>query len=305
MNPQPTWDQFFDSFSASRRIADATLQGYRKNLGYFLKFCQATDDEIAGPCDVQSRHLNEFYRAQKNAPGISEATAGARMRSLLILLRWGVVHEVLLIDPSKGLKIPKPNRPIPPILTQQEVSLLLDAPNQARRGFIRVRDRALLELLYGTGMRRGEVVALNLEDLDLADRSLRIRGGKGKDRLVPFGESVARALSSYLDWLRPRYCLSGETALFLSLHGERMTRSNLTNQLHRYGTRLGLTGVTPHALRRALATHLLENGAHILEIKKLLGHEDLNSTMTYTQIFPVDLIRSHRKAHPRARRRGH
>jgi integrase/recombinase XerC len=297
----PTWEQFLESFSASRRIAETTLYGYRQNLGYFLKFWQGA--ALLGPCDVQSEHLCEFYRAQKNAPGISAATAGARMRSLLIMLRWAVRQGVLLVDPSKGLRIPKPCRPIPVILTQQQVSLLLEAPKRARRGFIRVRDRALLEILYGTGLRRGEVVGLNLDDLDLAERTVRIRGGKGKDRLIPFGEEVAKALSAYLDWIQPRHCVSGETALFLSLHGERMKRGAVSLQLQRYGLELGIPGVTPHALRRAVATHLLENGANIVDIKKLLGHEDINSTMTYTQVFPVELIRSHRRSHPRAHRR--
>ena len=299
---RPNWDEFFQAFAASRRLAPATLEGYRKNLQCFLKFLAGSP--LHGPADVERWHLSEFYRNQKHTEGISDATAGARMRTLLILLRWAVRRDIILVDPTKALKVPKPRRPIQPILTQEAVARLMEAPRLANRRFIRLRDRALLEILYGTGMRGGEVVALNLADLDLAERTLRIRPGKGQDRLIPFGEAVAEALEPYLEWIRENHCVSGETALFLTLNGERMKRGTLGLQLQRYGELLGIEGVTPHALRRAVATHLLEAGAHIVEIKKLFGHRDINSTMVYTQVFPVELMRTHGKTHPRGRR-GH
>jgi len=297
-----SWEEFFLAYAAPRRLSPATLRGYRRDLNLFLAFWHS--ERIDGPRDVQSRHLREFYQAQKLAPTVSAATAGARLRSLLILLRWAVRQNILLVDPGHGMKIPKPARPIPRVLTQNECERLLEAPNSAR-AFIRLRDRALLELFYGTGMRSGEALALNIEDLDMTDSSLRILGGKGKNRRVPFGDSVANALSAYLAWLLPRYSLSGETALFLSLSGERMAYRNLSGQLWRYGEALGIPGVTAHALRRAVATHLLENGANIAEIKALLGHEDIDSTVTYTRVFPVELLRTHSKTHPRARRKPH
>jgi len=296
-----TWWEFFEKFSASRRLSASTMQSYRKNLKVFLAFW--TEETLVGPHDVESRHLVEFYRAQKNQPGVSHATAGARTRTLLSLLRWAMRQEILLVDPGHDMRIPKPCRPIPRVLTQAEVELLLEAPRTVPRTLIRLRDLALLELLYGTGMRAGEVVALNMGDLDLAERVLRILSGKGQNRRVPYGEMVAEALAAYLDWMRPRFCMTGETALFLSLRGERLTAKALGLQLQRYGLALGIPDVTPHALRRAVATHMLENGASVVEIKELLGHADLNSTMIYTRVFPVELIRSHRKSHPRARRR--
>lgn len=295
-----SWAEFLQLFSASGRLSPATVRGYTRDLQLFLKFWKV--ERIEGPRQVQPRHLNEFYRHQLHSPQVSRATAGSRLRSLLVLLRWAVRQDILLVDPGQDLQVPKPSRPIQRVLTQEEVSRLLEAPNSARRGFIRLRDRALLELLYGTGIRAGEVLGLNVNDLDLPEQTLRILRGKGQNRLIPFGQAAAEALSAYLDWVLPRYSLSGETALFLNMHGERLEPKGLTDQLRRYGQKVGIPGVTAHTLRRSMATHLLQNGANIAEIKQLLGHADINSTMVYTQVFPVELMREHRRSHPRARR---
>ena len=296
-----TWDAFLTLFAASGRLSPHTVRGYVRDLKLFLAFW--SQEALAGPRHVEKRHLTEFYRAQKQSPSVSEATAGARLRSLLILLRWAVSQELLLLDPSRGWKVPKPNRPLPRVLTVDEVERVLQAPLQSPRAFIRLRDRALLELLYGTGMRGGEVLALNVDDLDLADASLRILGGKGKNRRLPLTDGVVVALRDYLDWILPRYAQTGETALFLTRSGERMNTRSLSQQLQRYGQALGIAGVTAHALRRALATHLVQGGAELVEIQRLLGHVDINSTVVYTRLYPTDLIRAHRQSHPRFHRR--
>lgn len=296
------WTEFQQRFSASRRLSPETVRGYFADLELFLAYW-AGREPLAGPHDVQKKHLADWFLAMKKRTGVSEATAGARMRSVLVLLRWAVRQQILLIDPSHGLKVQKPSRPIPRILTQSEVSHLLQAPLQKNRFFTKLRDRAILELLYATGMRGGELLALNVQDLELADASLQILTGKGKNRRLPLTEPAVRALREYLDWILPRYAQSGESALFLTIAGERLTTTNLHSLIARYGKLLGIAGVTAHAFRRALATHLLQNGAELVQIQRLLGHEDINSTMVYTRVFPADLIKAHRRSHPRARRR--
>jgi site-specific recombinase XerD len=289
------WEELLQAYAQARSLASATLRGYRKNLGYFLDF-----SAVSTPQDVTREHLRAYNLDLLNRPGLSEASVGARMRTVLSLLRWAVARERLLADPTDDFKVPKPRRPIPRIFTCEEVFRLLEAPLANRRSWHAVRDRALLELFYGTGMRAGEVSALEPADLDLADLSLFIRASKGQPRKLPFGERVRDALATWLP-IRSEHLQPDESALFVSVHGARLQSASLALIVGHYGQAQGLPGVTPHALRRAFATHLLENGADIAQIKALLGHRDLSSTVTYAQVLPTELFKSYRKAHPRAR----
>jgi integrase/recombinase XerC len=289
-----TWDELFDKFTQSRRLAAETLRGYRWNIQSFLDF-----SEVPTPLEVTSAHLSAFFASQKRT--VSAATAGARLRTLLVLFRWAVRQELLAFDPGHDLKIPKPRRPIPRILTRLEVDSLLAAPWENPQEFMAARDAAILEVLYGNGLRAGELVALDLDKVDLADQSLAVIGGKGKPRRTPFGDSVARALLIYLDH-RPERAQALEKAFFVSRYGYRMTAKHIADLVARYAKPLGLVGASAHGLRRALATHLLENGANLAEVKAMLGHADIASTQFYAQILPTEMFRSYHKTHPRARR---
>jgi len=293
------WDEFFKRFAASRRLAPSTVTYYLAAWKLFLK--QWPD--LVGPQDVTEMHLTEFYRAQLRNTRVSDNTAGARLRALLVLLGWAQRQGHLLVNPGQSLHVKKPRRPISRILTRDEVQCLLQAPLLCHRIRTRYRDRALLELLYGTGMRGGEVLALDLFDLDLADALLKIRDGKGQPRCMPLGPEVVKALDRYLREARPAMALEGETAVFVSFSGKRLNSSSLNSQLHRYGENLGIEGVTAHAFRRAVATHMLENGASVAELKALLGHADISSTQFYAQVASVEMLREHRRYHPRAYRR--
>lgn len=288
-----TWEELWSRFAAAQDLAPSTLQGYQRDFGLLLAHL---DGRVAKPSELRREHLNEFYRLQKRQ--VSLATAGQRLRSVLVLLSWAERVELLLVNPGQGMRIPKPRRPLLPVFTPQQMVSLLAAPSKSR-GFVACRDRALMELLYGTGMRAGEVCALRVEDIDLTDCSLQILVGKGACRRIPFGFAVRDALSAYLDWTEPERRLSGETALFLTVEGERLTPSALSFILAQYGKALGLKGVNPHAFRRTLATHLLQQGADIAEIAKLLGHRDINSTLSYAQVLPHDLMEVYRQFHPR------
>jgi len=294
-----TWDELFQRFSASRRLSPATVTGYLRDWALFLLQFPA----LQGPQDVAEHHLAEFYRGQLRNPKVSRNTAGQRLRSLLVILGWAQRQGHLLVNPGQFLHIKKPSRAIPRILTRDEVQGLLEAPLMASRYFVRYRDRAILELLYGTGMRKGEIVALDLLDLDLAEALLKIRGGKGRPRYLPLSSEVVAALDRYLKEAWPAVALDGQTAVFVSLSGQRITGTNLGAQLSGYGERLGIPDVTAHAFRRAMATHMLENGASLPELKALLGHEDIASTQAYAQVVPTEMLREHRRYHPRAHRR--
>jgi len=294
-----TWAQLIEQLAASRRLAPATLTLHQAAIRSFGRLFPDV-----GPLEVEEKHLSQFFMAQKNAPQISEATAGHRLRMLLTALNWAYRRGLLLVNPGQDLRVPKPPRRLPPVLSREQVRALLEAPLGCHRIFIRYRDRALLELLYANGMRAGEVSALNLDDVDLADALVKIRGGKGKPRFAPLNEASVKALGAYLREARPSQAEPGEVALFLTLTGVRMSAKSLSSQLNRYGQILGISEVTPHALRRALATHLLENGANIVDIKNLLGHADITSTQFYASLRPMEMLSEHRRYHPRSRRKG-
>ena len=290
-----SWDQLFERFLSSRRLTASTIRGYRKNLRTFLEFTPAPS-----PLETTSAHLGAFYLAQKSRPQVSLATAGSRLRTVLILLRWAVQQELMAFDPGHDIQIAEPRRPIPRILTRQEVDALI-AVDSDENSFWALRDAAILETLYGSGLRAGEAVSLDLEDVDLAEDFFSVHPSKSKARRTPFGVSVARALAAYLK-VRDQQAQVLEKAFFVSRHGYRMDAGAVASLVRRRARILGIADATPHALRRAFATHMLENGANIVELKNLLGHEDINSTLYYAQVVPTEMLRSYHKSHPRARR---
>ena len=295
------WEALWQRFSVSGRRADSTLSGYLKIINEFRRHFP----HLSEPREVHQQHLYGWFLNLKGRPDISLPTATAKLRAVCLILRWAHLQELLLVDPCEGFELKHVERPIPGILSQAQVLQLLQAPLLSNRRWVVARDLAILELLYGTGMRGGELVGLQLNDVDLSGELLRIRGGKGKHRTLPMGKRAALTLERYLLDFRPQLAQPSDSAVWLRQTGAPMTTSDLHRQLNRYGKRLKMDGVTAHALRRACATHLLENGANIVEIKNLLDHADLNSTLFYAKVFPVELIKVHQKSHPRARfRRG-
>ena len=289
-----TFETLLERYASARSLSPRTIETYSRNVRSFVKFTH-----LQSPIEVTQDHLRAFYLDLKQQ-SLSNVTVVAIMRGVIVVLRWAARRDLLLLDPTHDFAIPKARRAIQRILTRVEVMTLLHAPSQHLRAFCRLRDQALLELLYGSGIRVGEAAALELADLDLPDRSLQIRLGKGPSRRAPFGEKVAAALAAYLE-IRNQVAQSGIVSLFIAQHGAELDSSSMSGIVRYYSRKLGIPA-TPHALRRAFATHLLENGANIVEVKNLLGHVDLDSTQVYAQIAQVELHRAHRQAHPRARR---
>jgi site-specific recombinase XerD len=223
------------------------------------------------------------------------------MRLLLIPLRWGVRAGWFTFDPTVGFKSKKPRPKLNPVPTVEVIEALLEAPRQAKRRSIALRDLAILRLLYSTGLRSGELCRLDLADAQMGEKLLRVAPGKGEERWLPLTESVATALQAYLEKSRPRLANPQETALFVGLAGPRLSPSALGSLVAVYAKTAGLGTLSPHDLRRACATHLLEAGVPLVVIKSILGHKDLSSTQIYAQVRPQELIREYRRTHPRFR----
>jgi len=258
---------------------------------------------VDSPAQVLPRHLTEYVRLL--SPGVERKTAWSYLFRLLPFFRWATRRRILHWDPAAELEVPRFSRTERRVLTQSEVESLLLQPNLATPWG--GRDAAILELFYGTGLRLEEASALDLADLDLEQRRLQVRDGKGgKARLVPIGEMLRSVLLGYLESVRPRLLQDvAQSALWLNYQGKRLGYATLGKTVRRYGQKAGIE-CTPHALRHAYATHLLEGGAPLRLVQVLLGHASVLSTQIYTHLLPQELLRVYRRTHPRAKRKaGH
>jgi len=260
---------------------------------------------VKRPRGVTEAHLAAYARAlarwttrrgERLAPASRTIALSVARRFFAFLAR----REVVLWNPAHVLAIPKIRSLPRGVLTIAQAHRLVATPNLYDP--IGVRDRAILETLYGTGLRLGEVVRADLTDLDLRNRVLLVRTGKGrKDRIVPIGAAAVTALDHYLTDTRPRLANAGEPALFVNRNGRRLQAPGLRVRVHNAGHRIGVT-LTPHALRHAYATHLLRGGADLRHVQALLGHRSLTTTAIYTRVAITDLRSVIQKCHPRDRR---
>ncbi len=282
---------------AARGRAEETVRRIGQDLFGFAAFCA----QLA-PSEVELEHLVAYRRAL--ARRLAEGTVTLRLVRVRGLLRWAYRANLLLLDPSRELRLRNVPRNLVRVLTPRELAPLFDQPDP--RTVLGLRDLAVLETLYGTGLRRAECLALDLADLDFTEHHLRVRRGKGKRaRVLPLGAHLEGVLAAYLEHARPELERSkANKALFLSQGGGRLSSSVLDDLVRRSARRAGLGRLSPHGLRHAFATHLLEGGAELPHLKALLGHRSLATTEIYTRVRPGELLGLVRRYHPRGRRRG-
>lgn len=258
-------------------------------------------------------HLVTYRYRRSKAEGASWKPLASRSRwdamaAVCHLFRWLVAKRILLADPSATIELGRRKRFQPVnVLTEEEARRLLAAPDT--RTLIGLRDRALLELFYSSGLRRAEVSALDITDVDLTGGTVLVRTGKGgKSRLVPLGEKAAQALLLYVEKARPRFSRKpGVTALFLAADrcgntGSRLAPASIEMRVELAAKKAGIQRpITPHAFRHSLATHLLRAGASLRHVQAILGHARIDTTETYTHLLAEDLARVHANSHPRGR----
>ena len=232
---------------------------------------------------------------------IAEETKGMRLRPVKRLFGWLLDTHRLLLDPTEKIReTNRQNRTLPPVLTIEEMQRLLAQPNLSLR--TQIRDRAIMETLYSSGIRLNELVQLTVHDVDFKDKTLLIRKGKGdRQRVVPIGKQAAGYLKEYLQDIRPRYAKKNPKSrrLFLSNEGKPITGNAIRTLLFKYKKAAGIDKTaSPHSFRRSCATHLLQRGADIRYVQKLLGHRHIKTTQIYTRVYPVDLKETHNRTHP-------
>jgi tyrosine recombinase XerC len=289
-------DEFLDQLRHERNASGHTISGYRRDLGQFIDYLDVRRVSLRHADNLQIRG----FMAELHERRLKKSSLARKLAAVRSFYRYAVKCGWLAENPASVVATPKQEQHVPSFLTEEEMAGFLDLPPSEKP--LDLRDKAALELLYATGIRVSELVGINLEDIHLGDRLVRVRGKGKKERIVPFGAIAREHLKSYLsarsELMGER---TGEYALFLNYKGRRITTRSVERIVDKY---IRLTAVrrkiSPHSLRHSFASHLLSRGADLRVIQELLGHESLATTQKYTHLDLGHLMDVYRKSHPRS-----
>jgi integrase/recombinase XerD len=289
--------RFTDYVALEQGLSPRTQEAYQRDLARFAEYAEARG--ATTPPDITARLLREYVYHLKDL-GLSPASIRRNVSAVRTYFRFLTGDGIVVRDPSERLETPKRWRTLPDVLSVEEVQQLLASPTLDDA--LVFRDRALLELAYGAGLRVSEWISLGVRDLLLEDGLVRVFGKGSKERLVPIGRSAIGAAAIYLRELRPRLEKgAGKGVLFLNARGAPLTRMGAWKILRGHVERAGIAKhVSPHTLRHSFATHLLEGGADLRAVQEMLGHVDIATTQIYTHVDREYLRKVHRSFHPRA-----
>ncbi|ABV86132.1 site-specific tyrosine recombinase XerD [Shewanella pealeana] len=293
--PNSIIDLFLDDLWSTKGLSDNTLSAYRTDLRHLDRYLQKQGDDLVTCSQFDIRN----YLAERFDKGFAKTSSARMMSSLRRFYGYLIVKKQIDSDPMALIESPKLARKLPDSLSEEDIDRLLAEPEQDDP--IESRDKAMLELLYATGLRVSELVGLTMEQLSLRQGLVRITGKGGKERLVPLGELAITEIESYLKFARAEL-LKGKQSdvLFPSKRAQQMTRQTFWHRIKLYALRAGIsTELSPHTLRHAFATHLLNHGADLRVVQLLLGHSDLSTTQIYTHVATARLASLHSEHHPR------
>jgi len=286
-------DQFIDFYWLTTGASKNTLSAYRSDLKIFSKWLNNIS-----LIDVDKKQIQDYFSYRKDS-NISASTQSRMLTCLHSFYQFLSDKKNLKIDPTEQLDYPKLEKKLPIFLNVQEVERLLEAPNS--KSLFGQRDRAMLELLYSCGLRVSELINLSYHNINLKDEFIRIHGKGNKERLLPMGEIAIDYLTKYELNSRPALLKNGQSdSYFLSNRGKAMSRQNFFYIIKDYASKAGIDKpLSPHSLRHAFATHLVQKGADLRSVQLMLGHSDISSTQLYTHIQNAQLKAQHQKHHPR------
>ncbi len=287
---------FLNHLRSERQASSHTLRSYEHDLGLYCNYLSETQGEGADPRAADPNRLRR-YSAWLTGQGFATSTVARRLASLRSYFRYLRRQGVVGSDPSAGLRNPKQAKRLPRLLRVDEVIDLLDSvPVDTPPG---VRDRAMLETLYGGGLRVSELVGMNLDDLDFEQELVRVRGKGRRERLCPVGPMAVHWIKCWVPLRHPKF--APEKAVFLNQRGSRLTTRSVGRLLEAHLLRAGLVkNASPHTLRHSFATHLLDRGADLRSVQELLGHRNLTTTQIYTHVTQERLLDIYHETHPRA-----
>lgn len=304
-------DAFLDHLAVERGLADNTRRAYREDLTEFTHFLRKHGvSQING---VQRQHITDFLLEQRKPgatargnpreAGLATRSVARRLAAIRMFFRFLAREKLVAADVSQTIAAPKLWRTLPHALSYDEVERLLTAPNPRTK--LGLRDRAMLEFMYATGLRVSEVAGIRLGDIDFAAGFLRIVGKGNKERIVPVGSKAIEWLNRYRDEVRPALARGNMVAqVFISTRGAAISPKTIWYLIKRHARRAGIAKpISPHTLRHSFATHLLDNGGDLRVIQEMLGHSDISTTQIYTSLDQGRLKETHHRFHPRSGRR--
>jgi len=294
MNSNELADQFINHLRIERGLADNTIQSYSRDLVRFLGYL---DLRGVSPVNAARKDITGYIESLEGALSLRSITRG--ISALKMFFRFLINRGMITESPARLLESIKLPRRLPDVLSGAEVDLLLEQPDPS--GNMGLRDRAMLELLYATGLRVSELTGLKLANINLEAGYVRTIGKGSKERMVPMGEKARQALKTYIYDARPGL-LGGRNSstLFISSRRKQMSRQGFWKIIVKYGIMAGIRKrITPHSLRHSFASHLLEGGADLRSVQVMLGHADISTTQIYTHVSRERLKQVHEKYHPR------
>lgn len=289
--------QFLEYLKKVRNLSDNTIESYGRDLRQYIEY-------------LESKNIFSFRNTNKTTiisyllylqkKGRATSTISRNLASIRAFYQYLLSQKVIDRDPTLNLESPKIEKKLPRILTNEEVELLLEQPDCSDiKG---IRDKSMLELLYATGIRVSELVALDYTDVNLELGYIKCSKNNDKERIIPVGSLALEALDKYIKYSRPHLVRDkSNKALFVNYLGKRLTRQGFWKIVKSYTSKANIgKGITPHTLRHSFAAHLLENGADLKSVQEMLGHSDISTTQIYTQVIKNRLKEVYKKAHPRA-----
>jgi integrase/recombinase XerD len=289
-------ERFDDFLALEQGVSVRTSLAYKLDIARFVEYVSVKGAK--SPIDVSARNLREYVYHLKDL-GLSPASIRRNISAVRSYFRFLLAEGHVVRDPSERLETPKKWRTLPEVLDVGEIERLLTAPSLDEP--LAFRDRAMLELAYGAGLRVSEWISLGVRDVMLPDHLVRVFGKGAKERLVPIGRSAIATIAVYLRELRPKLEKGeGKGVLFLNARGEPLSRMGAWKILRKYVDQAGIKKpVSPHTLRHSFATHLLEGGADLRAVQEMLGHVDISTTQIYTHVDREYLRSVHKQFHPR------
>ncbi|MBK5260600.1 MAG: site-specific tyrosine recombinase XerD [Thermoanaerobaculia bacterium] len=286
---------YLDYLTVEKGLARNSLSSYATDLRRFGRHLEEKEIEL----DVVERlHIVRYFQSLRSA-GISARSTARALAAIRGMFRFLVAERHLKADPTENLENPRVWTSLPKSLHAEEVEKLLRAPDESTPEGL--RDRAMLELLYATGLRVSELIHVKSDDLVMDAGFLRTFGKGSKERIVPFGDTAKAAIVRYVENGRAHFNKHDDPHLFLSIRGRAMSRQSFWMKITRYARLAGISAhISPHVLRHAFATHLLENGADLRSVQMMLGHSDISTTQIYTHVSRARLQRMYDQFHPRA-----
>jgi len=297
MNLAEQCDTFFQYLQSERQYSEHTLKNYRRDIHSFLAFCQ--QQSIVDFSRLDSAYIRQFIAA-RHRQGLGGRSLQRLLSSLRSLFHFLNKQRLLVNNPAQGVRAPKSPRKLPEVMTVDELDQLLMMKGD---DVLLIRDKAIMELMYGCGLRLSELVTLDIKDVERKQRILNVTGKGNKQRQLPYGGKASDALESWLK-IRSQLADSEEDAVFVSKRGTRLKQSSIQQRLKKWAIKQGLASdLYPHKLRHSFASHILESSGDLRAVQELLGHENLSTTQIYTHLDFQHLAKVYDDAHPRARKR--